>query len=388
MTEHLHPGPHPDAGSLSAFLEGALPEHERVACLAHFAECARCREVVFFAQHPKPVVVSAPDPISAWRRWLTPIPVLGGVLALCAVAVFVFLLLRKSPAPPPPQSAAHENPVQPAPAKPAPAKPAPTVPEPTHTATSPAVVKSAPGVHHRVARDSTVAVIPSPPAQILVAPPIPSVAIDGAAAGPDSATAGGLSAVNGTVTDPAGAIISGATVTLRQTDTNASSSAKTDASGRFTFTALPAGRYELGIESPGFQRALQRIELQPHEVASLNPVLQVGSVTETVEVSSASPGIVNTEMSELSSTVRPLPSKLPAAITAAIGKRILTVDSSGALFFSKNAGKRWKRVKQFWQGNINELEVVDQKVFQVTTDSGAVWLSPDGAHFHPAPPQR
>jgi hypothetical protein len=46
MSEYPQPGLHPDADTLSAFVEGVLPEHERLACLAHFADCAACREVV------------------------------------------------------------------------------------------------------------------------------------------------------------------------------------------------------------------------------------------------------------------------------------------------------------------------------------------------------
>ena len=60
MSEHLHPGLHPDADSLNAFIEGVLPEHERLACLAHLADCSRCREIVYLAQEPV-----APAPIPA-----------------------------------------------------------------------------------------------------------------------------------------------------------------------------------------------------------------------------------------------------------------------------------------------------------------------------------
>ena len=50
MSEELHPGLHPDADALNAFLEGALPEHKRAECLTHLADCALCREVVFLAR--------------------------------------------------------------------------------------------------------------------------------------------------------------------------------------------------------------------------------------------------------------------------------------------------------------------------------------------------
>ncbi len=52
MSEYLQPGLHPDPDSLNAFIEGVLPEHERLQCLAHLAECPACREVVYLAEEP------------------------------------------------------------------------------------------------------------------------------------------------------------------------------------------------------------------------------------------------------------------------------------------------------------------------------------------------
>src|SRR5690349_637441 len=91
MSEHLHPD------SLSAFLEGVLPEHERAQCLAHLAECDECREIAFLAQEPPPVP-AAVKPVPAWRRWFAPVP----VLAAAAAAVILVALYRPRPAPAPP----------------------------------------------------------------------------------------------------------------------------------------------------------------------------------------------------------------------------------------------------------------------------------------------
>ena len=43
MSDQLHPGVHPEPDSLNAFIEGVLPEHERLACMAHLADCELCR---------------------------------------------------------------------------------------------------------------------------------------------------------------------------------------------------------------------------------------------------------------------------------------------------------------------------------------------------------
>ena len=99
MSDHLESGLHPDTDSLNAFVEGVLPEHERLRCLTHLAECARCREIVFLAPEPQPVPVAA-HPAPGWRRWFAPIPVFSAVAAVCTLAIAVWLYPRQKPAAP------------------------------------------------------------------------------------------------------------------------------------------------------------------------------------------------------------------------------------------------------------------------------------------------
>lgn len=58
--------------------------------------------------------------------------------------------------------------------------------------------------------------------------------------------------VSGRITDPSGAVVEGAAVTARQTDTNLNNSAKTDREGRFRFPYLKVGPYEVRVQQPGF----------------------------------------------------------------------------------------------------------------------------------------
>ncbi len=74
---------------------------------------------------------------------------------------------------------------------------------------------------------------------------------------------------------------------------------------------------------------------------------------------------------------------------------MLATDSAGALFLSQNAGKKWKAVKPVWHGKVVSLVAVStdpasssSPAFQLTTDSGAVWLSRDGSHWYAAPAQK
>src|SRR5258708_437185 len=91
MREQLHL----DADSVNAFVEGMLPEHERAQCLAHLAECARCRDIVFLAQDvPVSPAAPIPIPISAHRRWFQPISLLGMAAGVCVAIIGTWLYLR------------------------------------------------------------------------------------------------------------------------------------------------------------------------------------------------------------------------------------------------------------------------------------------------------
>ncbi|HEY2665039.1 MAG TPA: zf-HC2 domain-containing protein, partial [Candidatus Binataceae bacterium] len=91
MSEHLHPDP----DSLNSFLEGVLPEHERLQCMAHLSECSRCRDIVFMARGavPAPVASSAAP---AWRRWFAPVPVFVAAAAVFVVALALSWYLRRT----------------------------------------------------------------------------------------------------------------------------------------------------------------------------------------------------------------------------------------------------------------------------------------------------
>ena len=67
--------------------------------------------------------------------------------------------------------------------------------------------------------------------------------------------------VSGRVTDPSGAVVQGAQITARQTATNLTSTAITDADGRFRFAYLRLGPYEIKVQQPGFRDALRSLTL-------------------------------------------------------------------------------------------------------------------------------
>ncbi len=96
--------------------------------------------------------------------------------------------------------------------------------------------------------------------------------------------------VTGVVTDPSGGLVSNAAVTVTNTSTNETRSTSTASNGSYTVSQLLPGTYELSAEAPGFKKYVrQGISLNANDTAELNLNLEVGSTSETVEVSAAAP---------------------------------------------------------------------------------------------------
>jgi hypothetical protein len=107
----------------------------------------------------------------------------------------------------------------------------------------------------------------------------------------------------GSVTDPSGAAVPGAQVTATNIDTNVSRSATTGADGRYQLVFLPIGTYKVDASSAGFKKFEQTgIVLDVNRNARVDAVLQVGQLSETVEVTADAP-LVETKVPVLGLTV-------------------------------------------------------------------------------------
>lgn len=94
----------------------------------------------------------------------------------------------------------------------------------------------------------------------------------------------------GTVTDPSGAAVAGATVTITDIGRGTSVTRQTDESGSFIAPFLNPGTYRVSVEQPGFKKAEQpSVSVAVDQRARVDVALQVGNVTETVEVTAAAP---------------------------------------------------------------------------------------------------
>jgi hypothetical protein len=110
-------------------------------------------------------------------------------------------------------------------------------------------------------------------------------------------------AITGTITDPTGAIVSGVVVTLTNPATNARRLATTNQDGVYDLTALPPGLYDLKVETKGFTTQVRNgIELQVSQAARIDFTLQVGNVSEVVEVSGGAP-VLETETTSVGTVI-------------------------------------------------------------------------------------
>src|SRR5262245_25335023 len=89
----------------------------------------------------------------------------------------------------------------------------------------------------------------------------------------------------GSVTDKTGALIPGAAITVTNADTGSTNKAVTDSSGNYAVTPLPVGHYSLTVEAKGFKKSVSGgITLNLQDRIGVNVVLELGQITETVEV--------------------------------------------------------------------------------------------------------
>src|SRR5579862_270097 len=95
----------------------------------------------------------------------------------------------------------------------------------------------------------------------------------------------GTATINGTVKDPSGAVLPGVEVTATQTSTNVSRQSVSDERGNFILPNLPVGPYKVEAALPGFRTFVQTgIELGVNQNPNLNVTMEVGQVSQAVEV--------------------------------------------------------------------------------------------------------
>ncbi|HTA47575.1 MAG TPA: TonB-dependent receptor [Bryobacteraceae bacterium] len=99
-----------------------------------------------------------------------------------------------------------------------------------------------------------------------------------------------MASLSGSATDPSGALVSGAAITVTNTDTGASRRSETDSFGRYYFTALPPGKYEVHAVKQGFTEAVRSgVNLAVGQDANVNFSLAIGQNSQQITVNADAP---------------------------------------------------------------------------------------------------
>lgn len=110
-------------------------------------------------------------------------------------------------------------------------------------------------------------------------------------------------AIAGTITDPSGAAIPGAKITITDTGTGVTKTVKSGAAGDFSVGLLQPGQYTVQVAAPGFRTTQQSVAVAVGQAATVNIALAIAQGVQTVQVEGTAVPILQTENSNLSTTL-------------------------------------------------------------------------------------
>jgi hypothetical protein len=174
--------------------------------------------------------------------------------------------------------------------------------------------------------------------------------------------------LSGTVKDPSGRVVSGATVTIKDATKNIERSTTSNTEGVYQFLLVPPGQYTLTLAAPGFAQVTHKdISLTIGQIAMLPLTLSVAEVAETVTVSSEA-ALVETQRTSDVTTIEPLriqnlpingPNYIDFAKTDAQVKRDTAPSIGAAPTSGLNFGGQRARSNLV---NVDGLDAVDNSV--------------------------
>ena len=109
--------------------------------------------------------------------------------------------------------------------------------------------------------------------------------------------------IQGMITDPTGAAISGGSVRLLNQDIAVTVTATTSSTGNYRFNSLQPGRYTVTAEAAGFQTTAVNLTLSTSETQGINITLPLGSASQSVTVTGEAP-VLDTDESRLQATLQ------------------------------------------------------------------------------------
>jgi len=404
MTEPLQPGSHLSADQLSAFAENALPDHERLAALAHLADCVDCRKTVFLIQQSDPTLAAtspaAETPRSSWFTLPQIFTAAGAALACSLILTLIVHHHHDQFTAAPVATAQLQQPPVLAPS------PAVTAPAPNPAQPKPAANKSA------QLTPATTHPLPIEPAKLTPAPqPLPAKLAPHAVQLGTPGTGYSMEPKQKYADVYSGSTVFGATPPAPQTPI-------AGVSGGVPKPAPPPPQpypYSVhGIDKfDSYSVAANAPAALPPAPPTATNVAASGQSADSVQrIPLAGRAAPSAAVAKSATLPLQLPSKLPAASVLHSSSRTLALDTAGALFLSLDNGKHWTAVISQWPGKAVQISLAPSPLrlylqqpsqsqaetqsgnsvnglpqqqspiptagFELTTNTGAVFVSTDG----------
>ncbi|HXE09324.1 MAG TPA: TonB-dependent receptor [Acidobacteriaceae bacterium] len=171
---------------------------------------------------------------------------------------------------------------------------------------------------------------------------------------PSNAQASGTGSIAGTVTDPSGAVVAGASITAVNTLTGVKTTTTTTASGHFVISLLQPGTYSVIVAAPSFATLTQQnVVVDALAVVGVSPKLSLGAASQTVVVTEAPPTLDTEDVKLGSSVDNETYDALPLAmnqsardptafIGLAVGVNNFSVQPAGPTTASFNGGQTYQ----------------------------------------------
>jgi len=139
----------------------------------------------------------------------------------------------------------------------------------------------------------------------------------------------GSSAVSGTVTDPSGAVVPGATVEMRNPVSQFNRTTTTDSTGKFIFANVPLNPYHFTVQTTGFAPYVQDVDVRSAVPIDLKIALQISTTAENVTVQGEAADLVENDPTFHTDVDRQLFDKLPLESASSELSSLVTLASPG-----------------------------------------------------------
>jgi hypothetical protein len=149
-------------------------------------------------------------------------------------------------------------------------------------------------------------------------------------AGASAQTVGGAGTIQGTVVDPNGAVIAGATITIQSPVSGFQRTTRTDKDGTFTFPNLPQNGYHLAVTAPGFQGLAQDVDVRSSVPIVLSLKLQIGKSETSVTVTEAT-DLIESDPTAHTDVAQSVLTRLPVQSTTSALNEIVTHGTPGVV---------------------------------------------------------